>query len=91
MKLFFFDVSDFILIFKTLRRVDCLVDAEDEINVIKGSNAPVRNNETLLVNSRQNLIVVQPDILVSGTTVSNGLGCLRRAVLCERFKVSFAS
>eukprot|EP00095_Tigriopus_kingsejongensis_P009867 maker-scaffold757_size101632-snap-gene-0.17 protein:Tk09867 transcript:maker-scaffold757_size101632-snap-gene-0.17-mRNA-1 annotation:"dna replication atp-dependent helicase nuclease dna2-like" len=39
-----------------------------------------------LVNDRGGLLVVQPDHLVSGTSVVASLFCLRQAVLNERFK-----
>ncbi|CAN1195509.1 DNA replication ATP-dependent helicase/nuclease JHS1 [Linum perenne] len=40
------------------------------------------------VDKNHNLLVVHPDILVSGTRVSGSFGCPRRAVLDERLKSS---
>jgi DNA replication ATP-dependent helicase Dna2 len=34
----------------------------------------------------QNLFIVNPDTLVSGTRVAESFGCIRRAVLSERIK-----
>lgn len=42
-----------------------------------------------MIDQENNLIIVQPDILLSGTAISNAIGCKRRAVLNERFKVRF--
>lgn len=36
------------------------------------------------------LIVLSPDYLVSGTTITQSLFCRRKAVLCEKFKDSDA-
>ncbi|XP_061420867.1 DNA replication ATP-dependent helicase/nuclease DNA2 isoform X2 [Lethenteron reissneri] len=40
----------------------------------------------LEVTSDAGFVVVNPDLLLSGTTVANGIRCPRRAVLSERFK-----
>ncbi|KAJ8756155.1 hypothetical protein K2173_024702 [Erythroxylum novogranatense] len=40
------------------------------------------------VNSKMNLLIVQPDILVSGTRVVRSFSCPRRSVLDERLKIS---
>lgn len=44
---------------------------------------------SISVDSNHNLLVAHPDLLLSGTTISNGIACKRRAVLSELFKVSF--
>ena len=60
----------------------------DTINLIIDDDDTSENKVDIKVNFKQNAVVVHPDILISGTTVSNALGCLRRAVLSERFKVN---
>ncbi|XP_070525896.1 DNA replication ATP-dependent helicase/nuclease DNA2 isoform X2 [Cardiocondyla obscurior] len=39
-----------------------------------------------IVDNNNGLIVTQPDLLISGTTITSGLFCNRRAVLAEKFK-----
>ena len=68
-------------------RTNCPVDSGDVINVILDGTAHENISDSIKINMKENVIIVHPDILISGTTVSNGLGCLRRAVLSERFKV----
>ena len=51
-----------------------------------GSPAKLDWSKTIVIDSTK-LIVLNPDTLISGTTVSNAIGCLRRAVLNHRFKV----
>ncbi|KAM4597243.1 DNA replication ATP-dependent helicase/nuclease DNA2 [Fundulus diaphanus] len=41
---------------------------------------------TWLVDREQGFLVLQPDSLVSGTSISNSIRCMRRAVLGEMFK-----
>lgn len=43
---------------------------------------------TWLVERDQGLLVLQPDSLISGTSISNSIRCMRRAVLGEMFKVN---
>lgn len=40
-----------------------------------------------LVDQEQGLLVLLPDSLVSGTSISSSIRCMRRAVLGEMFKV----
>jgi len=43
-------------------------------------------SEVSIIDSRSGLIVVRPDLLVSGTSVVSSLFCKRKAVLSERFR-----
>ncbi|NWI50656.1 DNA2 nuclease, partial [Calyptomena viridis] len=43
---------------------------------------------TWLINDQSGYLVLYPDLLLSGTTVSNSIRCVRRAVLSERFRGS---
>lgn len=43
---------------------------------------------TWLVERDQGFLVLQPDSLISGTSISNSIRCMRRAVLGEMFKVN---
>lgn len=42
--------------------------------------------ELAIIDRRNGLIVVRPDLLVSGTSVVSSLFCQRKAVLSERFR-----
>ncbi|NXV73781.1 DNA2 nuclease, partial [Atlantisia rogersi] len=44
------------------------------------------NSGTWMINEQSGYLVLYPDLLLSGTTISNSIRCLRRAVLAERFK-----
>ncbi|KAM6266012.1 DNA replication ATP-dependent helicase/nuclease DNA2 [Porphyrio hochstetteri] len=46
------------------------------------------NSGTWMINEQSGYLVLYPDLLLSGTTISNSIRCLRRAVLAERFKGS---
>lgn len=43
---------------------------------------------TWIINDQSGYLVLYPDLLLSGTTISNSIRCMRRAVLSERFRVS---
>ncbi|NXP46267.1 DNA2 nuclease, partial [Heliornis fulica] len=43
---------------------------------------------TWIINEQSGYLVLYPDLLLSGTTISNSIRCLRRAVLAERFRGS---
>ncbi|NWH74838.1 DNA2 nuclease, partial [Piaya cayana] len=45
---------------------------------------------TWIINAQSGYLVLYPDLLLSGTTISNSIRCMRRAVLSERFR-SFES
>ncbi|XP_078492398.1 DNA replication ATP-dependent helicase/nuclease DNA2 [Ciona intestinalis] len=63
-------------------RAESNLDSGDIINLIPNQDT----EPCTVIDGRTNLLVHHPDTLISGTTVSNSLGCLRRAVLSERFK-----
>uniref|UniRef100_H2ZHQ4 DNA replication ATP-dependent helicase/nuclease n=1 Tax=Ciona savignyi TaxID=51511 RepID=H2ZHQ4_CIOSA len=62
------------------------VENGDIVNLVPENTGAVKGNCTV-VDDKNNILVLHPDALISGTTVSNGLGCLRRAILNERFKI----
>uniref|UniRef100_A0A8B9FR10 DNA replication ATP-dependent helicase/nuclease DNA2 n=1 Tax=Amazona collaria TaxID=241587 RepID=A0A8B9FR10_9PSIT len=41
-----------------------------------------------VINEQSGYLVLYPDLLLSGTTISNSIRCMRRAVLSERFRGS---
>nr|XP_014340487.1 PREDICTED: DNA replication ATP-dependent helicase/nuclease DNA2 isoform X2 [Latimeria chalumnae] len=45
------------------------------------------NLDTWLINSNSGYLILNPDLLISGTSIANSIRCMRRAVLSERFKV----
>ncbi|NXS06398.1 DNA2 nuclease, partial [Neodrepanis coruscans] len=47
-----------------------------------------RSSGTWLINDQSGYLVLYPDLLLSGTTVSSSIRCVRRAVLSERFRGS---
>uniref|UniRef100_F6USX3 DNA replication ATP-dependent helicase/nuclease n=1 Tax=Ciona intestinalis TaxID=7719 RepID=F6USX3_CIOIN len=59
------------------------LDSGDIINLVPNQESA---EPCTVIDGKTNLLVHHPDTLISGTTVSNSLGCLRRAVLSERFK-----
>ncbi|NXY18888.1 DNA2 nuclease, partial [Atrichornis clamosus] len=47
-----------------------------------------RSSDTWVINDQSGYLVLYPDLLLSGTTISNSIRCMRRAVLSERFRGS---
>ncbi|NXS25424.1 DNA2 nuclease, partial [Mystacornis crossleyi] len=43
---------------------------------------------TWVINAQCGYLVLYPDLLLSGTTISSSIRCMRRAVLSERFRGS---
>ncbi|NXN13274.1 DNA2 nuclease, partial [Indicator maculatus] len=43
---------------------------------------------TWVINEESGYLVLYPDLLLSGTTISNSIRCVRRAVLSEKFRGS---
>uniref|UniRef100_A0A8C0B9Q0 DNA replication ATP-dependent helicase/nuclease n=1 Tax=Buteo japonicus TaxID=224669 RepID=A0A8C0B9Q0_9AVES len=43
---------------------------------------------TWVINEQSGYLVLYPDLLLSGTTISNSIRCMRRALLSERFRGS---
>ncbi|OPJ84724.1 DNA replication ATP-dependent helicase/nuclease DNA2 [Patagioenas fasciata monilis] len=46
------------------------------------------SSSTWVINEQSGYLVLYPDLLLSGTTISNSIRCMRRAVLSERFRGS---
>lgn len=46
------------------------------------------NSGTWIINADSGYLILYPDVLLSGTTVSKSIQCMRRAVLSEKFRVS---
>ncbi|NWX28356.1 DNA2 nuclease, partial [Notiomystis cincta] len=46
------------------------------------------SSSTWVINAQCGYLVLYPDLLLSGTTISNSIRCMRRAVLSERFRGS---
>lgn len=45
------------------------------------------DNGSWLVDREQGFLILQPDSLISGTSIANSIRCMRRAVLGDLFKV----
>lgn len=61
---------------------NCRVQPGDVVSL----KAPWNSDKSChLVTNASGFIVTHPDLLISGTTVVNGLFCLRKAVLSDRF------
>ena len=45
-----------------------------------------QNDDNILINDLNGLVIVNPDMLISGTSIVSTLFCMRKAVLNERFK-----
>ncbi|KAK7487914.1 hypothetical protein BaRGS_00020815 [Batillaria attramentaria] len=68
---------------------DTHVQEGDVVHVLSDSNQSGPNttqNGVLVVSDTQGQIVVNPDLLLSGTVIVSGVYCLRRSVLNEKFK-----
>ena len=59
-----------------------VVNVDDIINV----DATWRPDDTAVVDDKEGLVVVHPDILVSGTAIVSALFCMRKAYLSEKFR-----
>lgn len=62
--------------------VDTEVKAGDVVNILSIDE----DNKSFTIDDLNGLIVVNPDLLVSGTAIVSTLFCMRKAVLSERFK-----
>ena len=67
---------------------DTAIRQGDIVNVL-GLDDEV--NEDWVIDDMNGLLVVNPDVLISGTSIVSTLFCMRKAVLNERFKVRIAS
>ena len=61
---------------------DTKVKIGDVVNIL----CVDKNVEEIVINDLNGLVVVNPDMLVSGTSIVSTLFCMRKAVLNERFK-----
>jgi len=50
-----------------------------------------KDGSCIVVDDENGLVILQPDVLVSGTRLSDSFRCLRRSVLEERIKVCRSS
>lgn len=46
------------------------------------------NSGIWIIDADVGYLILYPDLLLSGTTVSNSIRCMRKAVLNEKFKVN---
>jgi len=60
-------------------------DAQVKIDDIVTIQA-TKDSRQWIVNNNYGFLVTQPDLLISGTTITSGLFCNRRAVLTEKFR-----
>ncbi|KYM81394.1 DNA2-like helicase [Atta colombica] len=60
-------------------------DAQVKINDIVTIQA-TKGSRQWIVDNDNGFLVIQPDLLISGTTIMGGLFCNRRAVLTEKFR-----
>ncbi|XP_051475691.1 DNA replication ATP-dependent helicase/nuclease DNA2 isoform X2 [Apus apus] len=63
----------------------------DSVPVVPGDIVHLEgecSSGTWVINEQSGYLVLYPDLLLSGTTISNSIRCMRRAVLSERFRGS---
>lgn len=75
---------------------DCstVLHSRESVPVVPGDIVHLEgecNSGTWVINEQSGYLVLYPDLLLSGTTISNSIRCMRRAVLSERFRVSVNS
>ena len=63
---------------------DTLVKENDIVNILSVEIS--ENCDEVVIDDMNGLLVVNPDMLVSGTSIVSTLFCMRKAVLNERFK-----
>ncbi|XP_011696156.1 PREDICTED: DNA replication ATP-dependent helicase/nuclease DNA2 isoform X2 [Wasmannia auropunctata] len=61
-------------------------DARVRVNDTVTIQAARDGSRRWIVDDKNGFLVTQPDLLISGTTVTGGLFCRRRAVLAEKFR-----
>ncbi|XXQ39405.1 DNA replication ATP-dependent helicase/nuclease [Plasmodiophora brassicae] len=66
---------------------ECFIDVGDYVNVIGEAGS----DGEYVVDNENNMIIVHPDRLVSGTRVGSSVACMRRAVLSERVNAPSSS
>ncbi|TYZ67803.1 hypothetical protein PybrP1_001791 [[Pythium] brassicae (nom. inval.)] len=79
---------------------DTAVEPGDTVNIVfterdragffaqDAARPPAGSPELIRVDNDRNIVILHPDVLVSPTSVTTSMGCLRRAVLCETLNVS---
>jgi len=66
---------------------DDLVNCGDIVNII----GQFDEQKHCIIDDKENFIIVNPDLLVSVTSVSSAVACDRRSVLSEKFRVKSSS
>lgn len=46
------------------------------------------NSGTWIIDASVGYLILYPDLLLSGTTISNSIRCMRKTILSEKFRVS---
>jgi hypothetical protein len=71
-------------------RLDTAIKVGDDVHIhadwYESFDENFENYDLAIVDRQSGLIVVKPDLLVSGTSVVSSLFCQRKAVLSERFR-----
>ena len=65
--------------------IDTSVRKGDVVNVLGLDDT----KSDWIVDDLNGILVINPDLLISGTSIVSTLFCMRKAVLNERFKVSY--
>ncbi|NXC47258.1 DNA2 nuclease, partial [Penelope pileata] len=68
-----------------------LRDSWESVPVVPGDIVHLEgdcSSGTWVINEQSGYLILYPDLLLSGTTISNSIRCLRRAVLSEKFRGS---
>ncbi|NXP94695.1 DNA2 nuclease, partial [Passerina amoena] len=66
-----------------------LRDGWESVPVVPGDIVHLEgecSSGTWVINAQSGYLVLYPDLLLSGTTISSSIRCMRRAVLSERFR-----
>ena len=66
--------------------INTRVSVGDTVNVLAPDDATARGDEIAVDDKSETLVVVHPDVLVSGTSIMASMFCQRKAVLSEYFK-----
>ena len=73
-------------------RLDTHIEVDDIVHIILDDSTLINHGvaettlkqETYHINDKQNLIIVNPDLLLTGTSVVNTLFCMRKLVLFDK-------
>ncbi|NXE47799.1 DNA2 nuclease, partial [Casuarius casuarius] len=68
-----------------------LRDGWDSVPVVPGDIIHLEgecSSGTWIINEQSGYLILYPDLLLSGTTISSSIRCMRRAVLSEKFRRS---